>query len=864
MMDVARRIFLHFPHPLPSLPHPMITSRRQVFVQSQRLGWPRFCLVVVVSAIATLLIASLPVHSARVSSYDLAQQADFNRPDYYPIQQSAPNENYRPVGQWLGRLILPEPDAADSPENPDWVWFEVYHAPADQAALIGQQVRLEWRDQSPFAQAYVDVVTTDVALTEEAKQYAALGNVIPTRLDGRAQVGPLRSLAGARPHDDVTVKLDAVTLATDAAGAPVLQIDWEPVQVTGRFYGLVKILGVDGNWPADNPPAVCPGTASCPEYFRVRHYNVASGEFDGAEETVRIPQQPADNSQRFLSTPDQIENSPAGDRGWYIYGAADGEGIFTVQAIKPRSLVQLQPDQVIIGKGAGLGYLRRENWGEMGDRKGTVQSVWVSPTPDSVKPQEWQEGDQALVMHLFGGIGGESGEAIAGWTVTGHFAFGLATVVREPLADERQFDIVYQQIYAHNPNGIVAGSLDWTAYMGDLQRGWLGIRPVSDVLMRLDSLTPLQLGNTSLSPLREVLMQTQIMAARYRTGDGKGVSAVTPATSCVQDSSQALYIAIERLQQRMNSTPEFLNWLAAHPDDSATQSFRTLVSLGNDLSQALVPRGVVRPDWRQNAEYLAGIEGQGALSNEFTLENVLLSWRTMMPRSAYDEISSIFLNHNAQLWFLSTNQVGGWDASIEPVAPTPLLGQLPLVSTVIKRLVNAVLTPLDGRDWLVFLGVLVGYGAIALPIGFKSGLLRLTPTPTSRSLVKGMVYLFFLPSLMEEVIFRVLLLPHPTTVLLPITWLGWATLSLVLFILCHPLNALTLYPAGRPTFFQWPFLLLAGLLGVACTLLYGWTGSLWTVTLLHWLVVVLWLFYLGGQARLYPAAAFPPSRLKLP
>jgi len=836
----------------------MLTSLRQVFLRRQRCGWLRFCLPIVVSAIAALLIAALPAQSVRVSSYALAQQADFNQPRYYPIQPNPPSENYRPVGQWLGRLVLPEPASQGEPENQDWVWLEVYHAPAGQAALVGQRLRLEWNRQVPVSRDYIGAVTTDVALTPGAKRYESLGNMIPNRLDGRQQVGPLRSLAGARPQDDVTVRLDAVTLTTDAAGAPVLQTDWEPVQVTGRFYGLVKILGPNMDRPTHDRATVCPGTEPCPEYFWVRHYSLASGEFDGAEETIRIPQQPLDNNQRLLSTPYQIEQSPAGDRGWYIYGAADAEGVFTVQAIKPRSLVQLRPDQVIAGMGAGLRYLRQENWQEMGDRKGMVQSVLVNPAPEAMDLDDWQEGDPALVIHLFGGIGGANGEPAAGWTVTGHFAFGLATVVREPLANERQFDIVYQQIYAHNPNGIVAGSLDWTAYMGDLQRGWLGTRPVSDVLVRLDSLTPLQLGNTPLSPLRELLVQTQIMAARYRTGNGTGVAAVTPATSCVQDSSQALYIAIERLKQRIDSTPEFITWLAQHPDGPAAQSFRALVSLGDDLSQALVPRGVVRPDWRQNAEYLAGIDGQGTLSNEFTLENVLLSWRTLMPRSAYDEISSIFLAHDAQLWFLRTNQVGGWDASIAPIAPTALLGQLPLVPTVVKRLTSAILAPVDGRDWLVFVAIFGVYGAIALPIGFSSGLLRLAPMPTSLRLVRGMVQLFFLPSLLEEIIFRVLLLPHPTEVLLPMTWLGWATLSLALFVLCHPLNALTLYPAGRPTFFQWPFLLLAGLLGVACTLAYGLTGSLWLVTLLHWLVVVLWLFYLGGQSLLYPETKLSP------
>jgi predicted Abi (CAAX) family protease len=71
-------------------------------------------------------------------------------------------------------------------------------------------------------------------------------------------------------------------------------------------------------------------------------------------------------------------------------------------------------------------------------------------------------------------------------------------------------------------------------------------------------------------------------------------------------------------------------------------------------------------------------------------------------------------------------------------------------------------------------------------------------------------------------------------------------LSLTLFILYHPLNALTLYKAGNPTFFQPVFLGLSALLGLTCTIAYWLTGSLWTISLIHWVVVVIWLLYLNG------------------
>ncbi|HEY5141419.1 MAG TPA: CPBP family glutamic-type intramembrane protease, partial [Methylococcales bacterium] len=78
----------------------------------------------------------------------------------------------------------------------------------------------------------------------------------------------------------------------------------------------------------------------------------------------------------------------------------------------------------------------------------------------------------------------------------------------------------------------------------------------------------------------------------------------------------------------------------------------------------------------------------------------------------------------------------------------------------------------------------------------------------------------------------------------------WAMLSLTLFVLYHPINALTLYKAGNPTLFQPIFLGLTALLGLTCTIAYLVTGSLWTISFIHWVVVVIWLFCLSGWAKL--------------
>jgi predicted Abi (CAAX) family protease len=155
------------------------------------------------------------------------------------------------------------------------------------------------------------------------------------------------------------------------------------------------------------------------------------------------------------------------------------------------------------------------------------------------------------------------------------------------------------------------------------------------------------------------------------------------------------------------------------------------------------------------------------------------------------------------------------------------------------------------REWAIFLGILGIYTAIALPFGFQSHFLTVTrhpPFPWWKTLLT-VLRLFFLPALFEETV-RVILLPHPSEGVSIPFWLFWGTLSLSLYVAYHPLNARTFYRAGYPTFTRWPFLVLCTLLGLACTLLYAFTGSLLALVLFHWIVVVVWLFPLGGFGKL--------------
>lgn len=139
------------------------------------------------------------------------------------------------------------------------------------------------------------------------------------------------------------------------------------------------------------------------------------------------------------------------------------------------------------------------------------------------------------------------------------------------------------------------------------------------------------------------------------------------------------------------------------------------------------------------------------------------------------------------------------------------------------------------------------YGLLAIPLGLASGLLR-PPWRglTTRTWLQLAGSLLLMPALMEEGIFRVLLLPRPLSDLELKAQLAWAGLSVGLFVLYHPVAGRLWYPPGRPLFEQARFLLPCSLLpcsllGAICVIAYGWSGSLWAPVLIHWLTVLIWL-----------------------
>jgi predicted Abi (CAAX) family protease len=167
------------------------------------------------------------------------------------------------------------------------------------------------------------------------------------------------------------------------------------------------------------------------------------------------------------------------------------------------------------------------------------------------------------------------------------------------------------------------------------------------------------------------------------------------------------------------------------------------------------------------------------------------------------------------------------------------------------KIAAALTTIPDRRGWgrcallyLVFLSV-------AFPLGLSTGVLRpgLPSTPAIQILATALVA-FAHPAFVEELIFRVLLLPRDAASVSRMRLAALVVISLTLYVASHPMNAILFRPQARALFESPAYLTLTTLLGATSTAAYFISRSIWPPVLIHWLTVVVWLFLLGGQALL--------------
>jgi uncharacterized protein len=135
------------------------------------------------------------------------------------------------------------------------------------------------------------------------------------------------------------------------------------------------------------------------------------------------------------------------------------------------------------------------------------------------------------------------------------------------------------------------------------------------------------------------------------------------------------------------------------------------------------------------------------------------------------------------------------------------------------------------------------YGLLYMPFGLAIGFLKFQPEPNPWQWLNVSLRALVMPGILEELVFRVLLIPHSTEPIPPITRHRWIHFSWVLFMLYH-------LPPWTPKFFhEFPFLIGAGILGWLCTWSYLQSRSIWTAVFVHWAIVVPWLLVWGGLEK---------------
>ncbi|MBW4685669.1 MAG: CPBP family intramembrane metalloprotease [Komarekiella atlantica HA4396-MV6] len=174
-----------------------------------------------------------------------------------------------------------------------------------------------------------------------------------------------------------------------------------------------------------------------------------------------------------------------------------------------------------------------------------------------------------------------------------------------------------------------------------------------------------------------------------------------------------------------------------------------------------------------------------------------------------------------------------------------------LVSLVQSRLINSFSTLPGSNDWIWTAILLLIFSLIVIPLGFKLNFLKAEiPEISWKVIFRLTLITLLLPATAEEVFFRVLLLPHKTEqASLAYQWIA-GSISLVLFVIYHPLNATFFIRNARTTFSSFAFLTSAAILAIVCTIAYLKSGSIYPPVMLHWVFVVSWLLGFGGYQRL--------------
>ena len=148
----------------------------------------------------------------------------------------------------------------------------------------------------------------------------------------------------------------------------------------------------------------------------------------------------------------------------------------------------------------------------------------------------------------------------------------------------------------------------------------------------------------------------------------------------------------------------------------------------------------------------------------------------------------------------------------------------------------------NARQWLQAAPVLAATAAIVLAIAMIGGLAHWAPLPLGTDWLRIAAIALVLPALVEEIVFRGLLMPVPGIASMRIgMWL-----SIALFVAWHPLQAVAFGPPWSALFLAPAFLAAVLVLAIGLTHVRIVTGSLWPAILGHWLIVAAWKLLFAG------------------
>jgi predicted Abi (CAAX) family protease len=158
-----------------------------------------------------------------------------------------------------------------------------------------------------------------------------------------------------------------------------------------------------------------------------------------------------------------------------------------------------------------------------------------------------------------------------------------------------------------------------------------------------------------------------------------------------------------------------------------------------------------------------------------------------------------------------------------------------------RRLGRALRLP-DRNGWWRALPIAIGGLAIIATVAITTGLVGFDPMPIGWTWLRYAALLAIVPSLGEEILFRGLIVPprgQPMSAFMGI-------IAVAVFVLWHPLQAVTIGPPWASIFVDPVFLAIVTVLSVTLVWMYRRSGSIWPGVIVHWLVVAGWKLVCSG------------------